>query len=551
MKVYEAVANGFIKEGTDTVFGLLGDGQLTWWDAMAKHPGMRIVDAREEGASLAMADGWARATGRVGVCSVTQGPGLARTMASLITTSRSRTPLVIYTSRTSFNDDTSNQYIDQDRLVSATGAGYIEVVTPAYAEESVRQAFYRAKTERRPIVLCLPLDIQDKECESDGDDYVTSSQLFGGQQKVCPEPARIKQAVEIIAASRKPVLLIGRGAMNPEALAAAGRLAKRMGALITTSLIAKGSLAESEYYTGVSGAFSTRTAMQLFEEADCLIAAGAGLNARTLEGGYLYPNARVVHIDIAEHVLMGTGRSADCYVQGDAAYTLAEIDAQLEARGVGNEGYHTTAVRKALLDADRDPGEFEIEPGTMDPRAAVRLMDEKLPLDIGIVNGTGHCFTMFNWGIKRPRSLHVFVTAFGCIGQAMATSIGVSVGFGKPVVYVEGDGAAMQNIQELDTASRIGAKILFVIMNDQAYGAEFHRLKAKGLNADLSAMRSPEFEQVGRAFGCRGATARTLEELASAIEAFLKGDGPMVLDLRISRNVVSIPYRRVHFAQDV
>ena len=158
MKVDDAVANAFVKEGTTTVFGLLGDGQLTWWSAMAAH-GVRMIDARDEGASLGMADGWARAAGRTGVCSVTQGPGVTRIATSLVTATRYRTPVVVHTAATGFNKDNAMQVLDQEKLVSATGAGYIEILTADYAETAVRQAFYRARLEGRPIVLSVPLDL--------------------------------------------------------------------------------------------------------------------------------------------------------------------------------------------------------------------------------------------------------------------------------------------------------------------------------------------------------------------------------------------------------
>src|SRR4051794_18745987 len=104
MKVDHAVAQAFMKEGTTTVFGLLGDSQLAWWPEMVRL-GAKIVDARDEGAAVAMADGWARATGKVGVASVTHGPGLSRTATSLIAATRYRTPLVIHTGATPFNKE--------------------------------------------------------------------------------------------------------------------------------------------------------------------------------------------------------------------------------------------------------------------------------------------------------------------------------------------------------------------------------------------------------------------------------------------------------------
>jgi thiamine pyrophosphate-dependent acetolactate synthase large subunit-like protein len=117
-------------------------------------------------------------------------------------------------------------------------------------------------------------------------------------------------------------------------------------------------------------------------------------------------------------------------------------------------------------------------------------------------------------------------------------------------VHLAGDGGALQNIQELDTVARLGVKVLFIILNDEAYGAEYHKLKSKGLNGNLSVVRSPDFGAVGRAFGCRGRLASNLDDVAAGIDEFLAGDGPMVLDVRILRNVISIPYRRMCYGQD-
>jgi acetolactate synthase I/II/III large subunit len=187
MKVYDAMANAFVKEGTTTLFGLLGDGQMTWWSAIAKYPELKIIDVRDEGCAVTMAEGYSMATGKVGVASATQGPGLARMTTSLIVAARSRTPLVVYTSKTALNNEHIVQHMDQDRLVSATGAGYIEVLKPSYAEDSVRDAFYRARLESRPYVLCAPLEVQQMECDADGDDYRPSSELFSGQQAIRPD----------------------------------------------------------------------------------------------------------------------------------------------------------------------------------------------------------------------------------------------------------------------------------------------------------------------------------------------------------------------------
>lgn len=553
MKVYQAMANAFVKEGTTTVFGLLGDAQLPWWAAMSMHSGVSIVDARHEGAALTMAEGWARITGKVGVCSVTQGPGVSHLASSLITATRSHTPVVIYTSQTAFNDGHALQYLHTERLVSATGAGYIEVLTPSFAESAVRQAFYRARLEQRPVLLCVPRDVQGAECDSDGEDYVPSSVMFSGQQRIRPDVDQLNVAVGVLTKSRRPVIVIGRCANKPEVLAAIDRIGSRTGALIATSLPAKGALGECEYHAGIAGLFATRNAMQLFREADCVLAFGASLNQHTLENGYLFPpEAKIIHVDIVPHVMMGNDKGADIYVQGDAGASANAIEEMLAERNITNTGYRTPAVRKALIEAGRDPAEYDIVAGTVDPREVVQVIDERLPAEIGIASGGGHAFAFPVQGMKKLRPLHLFVTSFGCIGQTLSAAIGASVGLeGKPLVHIAGDGGTMQNIQELDTLARLDTKLLVAILNDEALGAEYQKIKAHGGNLDIAAVRSPDFAAVGRAFGLRGRKATTLEEVAAGVEEFLAGDGPMVLDIRISRNVLSIPYRRMYFGQDV
>ena len=552
MKVFEAVANAFVKEGTTAVFGLLGDGQMDWWPTIAKHPSVQMVYVREEGAALAMAEGWAKATGKVGVCSVTHGPGLARTALSLIAASRSRTPIVVYTGRTTFNDEHNSQFLNQERFVTASQAGYIEVMTPAFAEQAVRQAFYRARLESRPYVLCVPDDVVHKQIDSDGDDYQTSASLFAGQQRIRPDLDRLKEAVQIIAASKKPVIVVGRGATSPQAQQAIQQLAERIGALTATTLLAKGTLSEHEFHAGISGTFSTRPVIKLYEEADCVIGIGATLNKHTLQGGYLYPNARTIHINILPHLVLGNDCATDCYLQGDAAISTQEIIALLAQQGVSGEGFRTAAVRTLLRDQYRDPGEFEIAPGTVDPREAARVIDEKLPADVGLVTGSSHNNVITTFHIRKQRALQVCVYSFTGVGQVLANAIGVAVAAnGRPIATMEGDGSAMQNIQELETAARMKLKLLYIVMNDQAYGAEYHKLNALGYDGSIAAISTPDLGAVGRAFGCRGRVARSLEDIASGIDEFLAGSGPMVLDVQVSRNVQSLSHRRLRLAQDV
>src|SRR5262249_37688724 len=160
--------------------------------------------------------------------------------------------------------------------------------------------------------------------------------------------------------------------------------------------------------------------------------------------------------------------------------------------------------------------------------------------DVGVAIGVGHSFAFPVMIMKKPRVRHEFVNGFGSIGQTLPLAIGMATALeGKPFALIEGGGGAMQNIQELDTAASLGLKLLFIIQDDEGLGAEYQKARAMGLDPNLAVVRSPDFADVARGFGCRGRVARTLDEVAAGIDEFMAGDGPMVLDVRISRNVVA------------
>lgn len=205
-----------------------------------------------------------------------------------------------------------------------------------------------------------------------------------------------------------------------------------------------------------------------------------------------------------------------------------------------------------LSEHDPDPREFEIEPGTVDPRQAATILDDRLPAEVGVVHGTGHCSGITALFMKKPRPLTWCINTFGCIGQAVPTAIGAAVALdGAPLAVVDGDAGTLMHVAELDTAARLGVKLLIAVLNDEALGAEYQKFVARGMETRASAIPTPDLGAVAQALGCRGRLVRALDQLEAGVDEFLAGDGPMLLDIRISRNVVSVPYSRVHFGQDV
>jgi thiamine pyrophosphate-dependent acetolactate synthase large subunit-like protein len=552
MKVSEALASAFVKEGVTTVFGLMGNGNMYWWHALDQHPEVSIYETRHEGTALTMAEGWARATGQPGICTVTQGPGLSQLATALVVAARARVPMVVYAGDTALNDPQSVQQFDQAKFVDATEAGFVPIWKATEAEEAVRTAFYRARVESRPIVLNAPMDIQAEDYQGDIDEYQTSSTLLPGRQRVQPDADLLREVAGLIANSTKPVIVAGQGAAAAGAGEAITRLADRIGALLATTLPMKGWLGESEYHVGVSGLYATRTAIELFADADVVVGVGASLNHYTTEHGYIFPNARYVQIDLKPSIVMGTGKRADHYLQGDAKLTLELLDQQLAEQDVSSTGYRTAQTRAMLAEYDPDPREFELDPETVDPRQVASLLDDVLPSDVGVVHGTGHCSGITAIFMRKPRKLTWAINTFGCIGQAMPTAIGAAVALnGAPLAVVDGDASVLMHMSELETAARLGVKLLVTVFNDEALGAEYQKFVSKKMDARAATISTPDLGAVAQAFGCRGQLARTLEEVRAGVDEFMAGDGPMLLDIRVSRSVISVPYSRLWFGADV
>ncbi|MGH9257040.1 MAG: thiamine pyrophosphate-binding protein, partial [Vicinamibacterales bacterium] len=332
MKVYERLAHAFKAEGTTATFGMMGDGNMYWIYALDRL-GVKVHEVRHEGAGLGMADGYARTTRTPGVATATCGPGVTQLATALVTASRAHSPLVAFCGEAPSTDDEYAQFLDQARFAAACETGFVRLVAPDQADDVVRKAFYLAKTENRPVMLSCPMDIQQKKFEDDDEAYKPSSTLFT-RGAVHPDARALAQAADMVAGAKKPVIIVGRGAQWAGAGPAVVKLADRIGALILTTLLTKTFLNESEYHAGISGLYGSRPAMQLCHECDLVIGVGASLNRHTLENGYMYPEARYIHIDSQPHLMMGGGRAADCYLQADARIGVEELEKLLAKRDV-------------------------------------------------------------------------------------------------------------------------------------------------------------------------------------------------------------------------
>lgn len=542
MKVYEAVAQSLAAEGVTDFFGLMGDGNMWLWGAFCRDPKVRGWSARHESMAVSMADGYARTTGKVGVAMVTCGPGLTQCGTSLIAAYRGKTPVVLIAGEIQAGSKNNTQSMDQRRFVESCSTRFHTITSADNMAEEIAEAFYAARVFRCPVVLNLPMGLQEEEIDWDYE-YRPSTQFLPRRMET-PSPDILQEVIDKLAAAERPVIVAGRGAMMAGARDELVKLGDRVGALMATTLQGKGFFAGHEWNVGISGAFASEPTERLLADADFVLGVGAELGYHTTEGGLMFPSAEVARIDIRP-MPTEIGVIPGLYVQGDAKRAVAAINAALEARQVRKSGLRT-AETKAVM--QEPPHQFAKPADGLDPRALAQHVGAAIPAGALLTCGAGHFFTWPAMYMPVRENVEIqFSYNFGAVGQGLGVAIGTGAGNpGRPHVAFEGDGSLMFNIQELETVVREKLQMVLVIWNDAGYGAEVHKLTAKGFNEKLAQWESPNFVAIAKAFGGDGVKIEREDQIGGAIAEGLKKGGLYLIDARISSSTPTDPYAKVY-----
>ena len=543
MKVYEAIAQALKAEGATEMFGLMGDGNMSLWGALGRDADITLTSARHEAAAVAMADGYSRTTGKVGVAMVTCGPGLTQCGTSLVVAARNRSQLVLVIGEIPTTQRFHVQTLDQRRWVEANEAIFQTITSIDNMAEEIAEAFYAARVQRRPVVLNLPMDLQEKSFDWDFE-YRPSFDFLPPKLDE-PNPHGLAQVADALAAAERPVIIAGKGARFAGAKGAILELAERTGALLATSLQGKGFFAGEEFDVGISGAFASRATEHLLSEADFILGVGAEVGFYTSEGGLMFPSAQIARIDL-KPAPETIGVLPGLHVQGDALKAVVALNALLAQRGVRNGGFRTAETR-ALLAAPPHP--FDRPNDGLDPRLLATALGQAIPPGAVVTCGVGHFFSFPAMYTALPEGAEMqFSYQFGAVGQSLPLSIGISVGNpGRPHIFIEGDGSLMMNMQELETINRYKLPIVVLVWNDGGFGAEVHKLKAKGFEPALAQWGSPDFVAIAKGFGGDGIRLAREADLPAAVAAGLQAGGLFVIDARVSPSTMSDPYAKVHF----
>ena len=512
---HDAVAQALVDHGVDTVFGVLGDGNLFIGENLQRQHEVNFVGATHEANAVCMAEGWAKATGRLGVATVTHGPGLTNTITALVEGVKNETPMLLVAGDTPVENEQHLQNLDQHALVVATGAGFQPVRNVETIAEDVSTAVRRAHAERRPIVVNVPLNIEWDEV-----DYEPRPTLNSPPVRLAPDPDQLESALGIIASSARPVILAGRGAVLSGAREVLIELGDALGAPLATSLLGTGFFSDQPFNLGIHGTLSHEVAGETLAMADCLIVFGASLNFFTTDYQSLLAGKRVVHVNldpshIDRHATVAAG------VVGDATVVAEAMIALLKEAEHQPSSFRTADLEKKLQEFDlSDSYEDKSYDGAVDPRTLTRQLDAGLPQDRQVVVDAGRfMLDALTMSVPNPRDL-VTSHGFGAIGLGMSTAIGAAVAHPtRPTVLCIGDGGYMMGgLTELSTAVHLGLDLIVIVYNAGSYGAEHIQLVTKGMDPAASLHEWPDFCAVAESMGCDTAKITSLDDIDAALE---------------------------------
>ncbi len=546
LHVYDVLAKSFIQEGVTTCFTLMGDANMNWASKLASQ-GCRMIYVRHEHCAAAAAMAYARKTGDVGVATVTCGPGVTQLITALPAAVRAHLPMVVFAGESPIKMGWYNQMLNQGPIIEATGAAYHPLHLPERMPVAIRDAFLQARREKRPVVLGIPFDLQERPWAGPENLPTPSQQLLPKLSPIPAHPDDVAQAAKLVAGSLRIVIFAGLGTVAAKAAPACRALAAKTGALLTTSLPARGLFHDDPYCIGISGSFSTEVGLEYIAQADLVIVVGGSLAFHAGGGGQLWRNAKMLHIDI-DPVAVAQGQEvARNHLRADARLGVEALTAAVPER---SNKWRSDAMATRIRDTKADNHVFEVEPDLLDPRQVIATLEKTLPKDWELVNSGGHCSWFFAQMPSRPQEHFLTIREFGAIGNGTSFAMGVAAARpDKTVVLFDGDGSLIMHIQELETIKRHGLNILIVLLNDGAYGSEVHKLRSEGLPDTGSVFGRPDFAAIARGFGIEGKTFTSIDELPKRVDEFAKKGVAAIWDFHISDRVVSPTIRKAHPAK--
>ena len=536
----EAIIASLEAEGADTIFGYPGGQAIKIYDALYDSTKIRHILARHEQAAVHEADGYARATGKVGVVIVTSGPGATNTVTGIATAYMDSVPLVVITGQVTRGVIGTDAFQEAD-IVGIT----MPVVKHSFLLQSnddltrtFREAFYIASTGRPgPVLIDIPSDLAGEQMVfhyPDQVDIPSYRPTYRGNAK------QVKQAVELIRASERPLIMAGGGVVTSHACAEVVELAEKMQIPVVTTLIGKAAVpCSNRLNLGPVGMHGSKYANLAVTEADLIIAIGARFSDRvTGKLSEFAPHAKIIHIDI-DPAEIGKVRDPQVPIVGDARNVVSAINERLDR--LGAEPVDAPWVETVFEWRDRWPfyiEDFADYPDRIAPEQVLEALSAKLDPHASVVTTeVGQHQMWAHQHIHREES-RTFISSggLGTMGFGFPAAIGAKIGRpGAQVVCIAGDGSIQMNIQEMATAIGNGVAVKVLLIDNNALGMvhQWQRLFYHERYSCTEFTANPDFVKLAEAYGWGAERISHPDEVDAALDRMLAAEGPYLLDVVI------------------
>ena len=545
----QALIRALEEEGVEVIFGVPGGAILPAYDPILDSPIRHVLARHEQGAGH-MASGYAHATGRVGVCMATSGPGATNLITPLADAHMDSIPVVAITGQvatTSIGNDAFQEAHTWGISMPCTKHNYLVTDIDDIAD-TIHEAFHLARTGRPgPVLVDIPKDILNARIA-----YRSAGPLAlpGYKPQVNGHPRQVKAAVELIHASERPVLYLGGGVMRAGAATEARRFAELANLPAVTTLMARGAIPDSHpLCLGMPGMHGNYTAITAMQKADLLIAVGARFDDRvTGDPDSFAPDAKVVHVDV-DPAEIGKVRNPEVPIVGDAGAVLRQLIAAMEKR-LGDEPAPARQAWLGTLAAWQEAhplGFVQDEDGPIQQQFVISEIHRLTGGDAVVVAGVGQhqMWASQFWGFERPNTW-INSGGAGTMGYAVPAAVGAKMGVpDQTVIAIDGDGCFQMTSQELITAAIEGIPVKVAVMNNNALGMvkQWQRLfYGERFSAVDLTDHTPDYVKLGEAMGCVSFRAEHPADVAPVIEkALAVNDRPVLMEFRCDPDAMVFP----------
>ncbi len=540
----QALIRALEHEGVETVFGVPGGAILPAYDPLLDSPIRHILARHEQGAGH-MAEGYAWATGKVGVCIATSGPGATNLVTPLADALIDSVPVVAITGQvptTSVGNDAFLEAYTTGITMPATKHNYF-VTDASEIPEIVHQAFHIASTGRPgPVLIDIPKNILNAATVWH---EPVDLNLPGYRPTIEGHPMRVRDAIEKIAAAKRPVLYVGGGIIKANAAEQLRRFAELTGAPVTTTLMGRGAFPDSHPLAmGMPGMHGTYTAITAIQKSDLLIAIGVRFDDRvTGNPASFAPGAEVIHVDV-DPAEIGKVRAAEIPIVGDARRVLEQMIEAWSGRETPARAEWLATIKKWQREY---PLHYEQQPdGPLKPQYVVEELHRLTGGDAILVAGVGQhqMWASQFWKFESPRRW-INSGGLGTMGFAVPAAVGAKAGMPDSLVYaIDGDGCFQMTSQELITAAEEGIPVKIAVFNNGSYGmvTQWQKLFYGGRLSASVLGHGVDYVKLAEAMGCAGLRAESPEDVAPTIEKSLAiDDRPVVVEFVVDPDEMVFP----------